>query len=119
MRSRGRVWAPWSTSRRRGVRLPYPPVQAHSGADPGAHRRGSDQVRRLASEFKGKGAPTGQPIDGYRQYARAYSGTGPAAAYADRVIADAHAYQGVGTLIVAGCTVAASRRYRPRMRRDE
>jgi hypothetical protein len=54
--------------------------------------------------IKDKGAPTGQPIDVYWQYARAYNGTGPAAAaYADRVIADAHAYQGAGTLILAGC----------------
>jgi hypothetical protein len=54
--------------------------------------------------IKDKGAPTGQPIDAYWAYARAYNGSGPAAAaYADRVLADAHAYQGAGTLILAGC----------------
>jgi hypothetical protein len=54
--------------------------------------------------IKDKGAPTGKPIDAYWAYARAYNGSGPfAAAYADRVIADAHAYQGAGTMILAGC----------------
>ncbi|MGZ4215261.1 MAG: hypothetical protein ACXVHB_16080 [Solirubrobacteraceae bacterium] len=44
---------------------------------------------------KDKHAPTGQTIDAYLPYARAYNGTGPAAdAYANRVIADAHQYQG-------------------------
>ena len=58
--------------------------------------------------IKGKGAPTGRPIDAYVQYVRAYNGTGPMAdAYAARVLADAHAYQGAGTLIVAGCAAAA------------
>ena len=48
--------------------------------------------------IKDKGAPTGQPIDAYAVYVRAYNGSGPAAdAYAARVLADAHAYQGVGT----------------------
>ena len=47
--------------------------------------------------IKDKGAPTGRPIDAYWRYAEAYNGSGPAAgAYADRVIADAHAYQGAG-----------------------
>ena len=63
--------------------------------------------------IKDKGAPTGQPIDAYLPYARAYNGTGPAAdAYAARVIADAHAYQGSGqTAPVSGttrCAAAAS-----------
>src|SRR5437763_2823723 len=50
--------------------------------------------------IKDKGAPTGRSIDAYWQYARAYNGSGPAAAaYADRVIADAHAYQGTGALV--------------------
>lgn len=45
--------------------------------------------------IKHKGAPTGQPIDAYRDYVRAYNGSGPAAdAYASRVIDDAHRYQG-------------------------
>jgi hypothetical protein len=58
--------------------------------------------------IKDKGAPTGQSIDAYWQYVRAYNGSGPAAAaYADRVIADAHAYQGAGALVVAGCAAAA------------
>jgi hypothetical protein len=58
--------------------------------------------------IKDKGAPTGQPIDAYPQYVAAYNGAGPAAAaYADRVMADAHAYQGTGTLLVAGCAAAA------------
>jgi hypothetical protein len=54
--------------------------------------------------IKDKGAPTGQPIDAYRPYVAAYNGSGPAAAaYADRVLADARAYQGQGTVAVAGC----------------
>jgi hypothetical protein len=49
--------------------------------------------------IKDKGAPTGQPIDAYFDYARAYNGVGPLAdAYAARVLADAHAYQGAGTI---------------------
>ena len=48
--------------------------------------------------IRDKGAPTGQPIDAYAVYVRAYNGSGPAAdAYAARVLADAHAYQGDGT----------------------
>jgi hypothetical protein len=48
--------------------------------------------------IKDKGAPTGRPIDAYLPYVRAYNGSGPSAeAYAARVIADAHAYQGAGT----------------------
>jgi hypothetical protein len=48
--------------------------------------------------IKEKGAPTGQPIDSYWPYVRAYNGSGPLAdAYADRVIADANAYQGAQT----------------------
>jgi hypothetical protein len=48
--------------------------------------------------IRDKGAPTGQPIDAYAAYVRAYNGFGPAAdAYAARVLADAHAYQGAGT----------------------
>ncbi len=48
--------------------------------------------------IRDKGAPTGQPIDAYAVYVRAYNGSGPAAdAYAARVLADAHAYQGSGT----------------------
>ena len=48
--------------------------------------------------IRDKGARTGQPIDAYAVYARAYNGSGPAAdAYATRVLADAHAYQGSGT----------------------
>jgi len=49
--------------------------------------------------IKDKGAPTGQPIDAYAVYVRAYNGSGAAAdAYAARVLADAHAYQGAGTV---------------------
>jgi hypothetical protein len=48
--------------------------------------------------IRDKGAPTGQPIDAYAVYVRAYNGSGSAAdAYAARVLADAHAYQGAGT----------------------
>jgi hypothetical protein len=62
--------------------------------------------------IKDKGAPTGQPIDAYRPYVRAYNGSGPMAdAYAARVLADAHAYQGSGTLVVAGCGAAAAGTY--------
>jgi hypothetical protein len=58
--------------------------------------------------IKDKGAPIGQPIDAYRPYVRSYNGSGPAAAaYADRVIADAHVYQGAGTVVLAGCVAAA------------
>jgi hypothetical protein len=58
--------------------------------------------------IKDKGAPTGKSIDAYWQYARAYNGAGPvAAAYADRVIVDAHAYQGAGTLVLADCAAAS------------
>ena len=57
--------------------------------------------------IKDKGATAGQPIDAYRPYVRAYNGSGPMAdAYADRVLADAHAYQGTGTLVVAACAAA-------------
>ncbi len=58
--------------------------------------------------IKDKGAPTGQPIDAYRDYARAYNGAGPMAeAYAARVLADAHAYQGAGRIsVAAGCSAA-------------
>ena len=53
--------------------------------------------------IKDKGAPTGQPIDAYLPYAAAYNGTGPAAdAYATRVIADAHSYQGSGQTTFVG-----------------
>ncbi|MGI8558966.1 MAG: hypothetical protein ACR2ND_11790 [Solirubrobacteraceae bacterium] len=63
--------------------------------------------------IKDKGAPTGQPIDGYLPYAAAYNGTGPAAqAYAARVIADARNYQGSGQTTfdgtTTGCAPAAS-----------
>jgi hypothetical protein len=58
--------------------------------------------------IKDKGAPKGQPIDAYLPYVRAYNGSGPMAdAYAARVLADAHAYQGAGVLVVAGCAAAA------------
>ena len=49
--------------------------------------------------IKDKGAPAGQPIAAYAVYVREYNGSGPAAdAYAARVLADAHAYQGAGTV---------------------
>jgi hypothetical protein len=56
--------------------------------------------------IKDKGAPTGQPIEVYFDYARAYDGAGPLAdAYAARVLADAHAYQGAGRITVgAACS---------------
>lgn len=56
-----------------------------------------------------KGAPTGRPIDTYLPYVRAYNGTGPAAdAYASRVIADAHQYEGGDTLAAVGVGCAAA-----------
>jgi hypothetical protein len=60
--------------------------------------------------IKDKSAPTGQPIDAYVPYARAYNGTGAAAdAYAARVIADAHTYQGSGQMtLVSGATTACA-----------
>jgi len=58
--------------------------------------------------IKDKGAPTGQPIDAYLPYAAAYNGTGPAAeAYAERVITDAHEYQGNGTVAVDVCVASS------------
>lgn len=58
--------------------------------------------------MKDKGAPTGRPIDAYRDYVRAYNGSGPIAdAYAARVLADAHGYQGAGTFVSGGCAAAA------------
>jgi len=58
--------------------------------------------------IRDKGAPAGQPIDAYVDYVRAYNGSGPIAdAYAARVLADAHAYQGAGTTSVgADCSGA-------------
>jgi hypothetical protein len=56
-----------------------------------------------------KGAPAGRPIDTYLPYVQAYNGMGPAAAaYASRVIADAHQYAGGETLaaVSAGCAAA-------------
>jgi hypothetical protein len=59
--------------------------------------------------IKDKGAPTGQAIDAYLPYAAAYNGTGPAAqAYAGRVIADAHSYQGGGQTVFAGAATGCS-----------
>jgi hypothetical protein len=58
--------------------------------------------------IRDKGAPTGQPIDAYRDYARAYNGSGPIAeAYAARVLADAYAYQGAGTVAFGAVCSAA------------
>jgi hypothetical protein len=62
--------------------------------------------------IKDKGAPTGRAIDAYLPYVEAYNGSGPtAAAYAVRVIADAHAYQGAGTVAFVGCVAAAAGTY--------
>jgi hypothetical protein len=59
--------------------------------------------------IKDKGAPTGQPIDAYLPYARAYNGTGAAAdAYASRVIADAHTYEGSGQTTIVDATIACA-----------
>jgi hypothetical protein len=50
-----------------------------------------------------KGAPQDAPIPAYLPYVTAYNGTGPAAAaYGQRVIADAQSYQGNGSTGVAG-----------------
>jgi hypothetical protein len=58
--------------------------------------------------IRDKGAPTGQPIDAYADYVRAYNGAGPVAdAYAARVLADAHAYQGAGA-VAAGASCSAA-----------
>jgi hypothetical protein len=58
--------------------------------------------------IKDKCVPTGQSIDTYLPYVRAYNGSGlMAAAYAVRVIADAHAYQGASAVVVAGCASSA------------
>lgn len=60
--------------------------------------------------IKHKGAPQGAPIDAYLAYVTAYNGSGAAAtAYGQRVIADAHMYQGNGTTgIDAGCQRTSS-----------
>ena len=59
--------------------------------------------------IRAKGAPPGKPIDTYLPYVRAYNGTGPAAdAYAARVIADAHQYEGGDTLASVGVGCAAA-----------
>ena len=59
--------------------------------------------------IRDKGAPIGRPIDAYLPYVRAYNGTGPAAdAYASRVIADAHQYEGGDTLAAVGVGCAAA-----------
>jgi hypothetical protein len=58
--------------------------------------------------IKDKGAPTGQPIDAYADYVRAYTGAGPIAdVYAARVLADAHAYQGADAVTVGRTCSAA------------
>ena len=52
--------------------------------------------------LKSAGAPTGQPIDAYRAAILGYNHD---PAYVDRVLADAHAYQGTGTAAVgAACS---------------
>lgn len=60
--------------------------------------------------IKDKGAPTNQPIDAYLPYVRAYNGSGPSAdAYAARVIADAHRYEGAaGRSFVAFCPASST-----------
>ncbi len=44
------------------------------------------------------GTPAGQPVAAYALYVREHNGSGPADAYAARVLADAHAYQRAGTV---------------------
>jgi hypothetical protein len=54
--------------------------------------------------LKSVGAPTGQPIDAYRAAILGYNHD---PAYVDRVLADAHAYQGTGTAAVgAACSAS-------------
>src|SRR5437764_1739159 len=75
----------------------------HSLSDPSLGPHDPTTAVELAALvlIKDKGAPSGQPIDAYRDYARAYNGSGPVAdAYATRVLADAHSYQGAGTAAV-------------------
>src|SRR5437764_15429594 len=72
----------------------------HSLSDPslGPHDPTTGVQLAALVLIKDKGAPTGQPIDSYRDFVRAYNGSGPAAdAYAARVLADAPAYQAAGT----------------------
>jgi hypothetical protein len=58
----------------------------------GAHDP-ADAVAMAARVLLAKGAPRGGALDAYRPAVAAYDGTGPAAAaYADRVLADARAY---------------------------
>lgn len=56
-----------------------------------------------------KGAPAAQPLDAYRAAVTAYNGAGPAAAaYAGRVLADAHAYAGAGAAVSVQVVVATA-----------
>ena len=82
----------------------------HFLSDPSLGPHDPTTAVRLAALvlIKDKGAPTGQPIDAYQDFVRAYNGSGPAAdAYAARVLADAHAYQGAGTVTVAAAPCSA------------
>src|SRR5205085_3033240 len=91
----------------------------HFLADPSLGPHDPTTAVELAAQvlIKDKGAPTGQPIDAYRDYARAYNGAGPTAeAYAARVLADAHTYQGAGTLRVRFLLARARGRYPPAWR---
>ena len=83
-----------SAAPRRRVRL-----GAHDLPDPSLGPHDPTAAVELAALvlIKDKGAPAGQPIAAYALYVREYNGSGPAAdAYAARVLADAHAYQGAG-----------------------
>ena len=98
----GRVGADADRRRRRSLRCAGDEYQSlrHYLPDPSLGPHDPTTAVELAALvlIKDKGAPTGQPIDAYAVYVRAYNGSGPAAdAYAARVLADAHAYQGAGT----------------------
>lgn len=88
----------------------YDPLR-HYLADPSLGPHDPTTAIELAALLliKDKGAPAGQPIDAYLPYAAAYNGAGPAAnAYAGRVIADAHSYQGSGQGTHVGSTTGCS-----------
>lgn len=68
-------------------------VDANGDGSAGTHDPPDAVAMAARLLLEAKGAPKNAPIDDYRASVTAYNGSGPAAAaYADRVLADAHAY---------------------------
>ena len=104
---RGRGWrtSPAPRARCRSVSAAPPATSTTRCVATCRIRRSARTIPTTAVELaalvliKDKGAPAGQPIEAYAVYVREYNGSGPAAeAYAARVLADAHTYQGAGTV---------------------